>query len=226
MVHVPFRPISSKEKPAPPVSLIARIDQKEYILLPNASALVLICNKDLSVEDEHRIRIIVPMTNDHGQGIIELEGLWLGKGGKLLRVNGSLLPEEYENEDLLSAENEQLGEKHRTGLDGLLSTNENQNSELDKNSIKHDQTSLVGQARRKMIEIVTDSPGFLASKHRGRESGSAHDLLAGIMGWEYMLGEMFGADHVGIGVDGMCLIQNCIGGLGQPSGIGDVFLRR
>lgn len=51
-------------------------------------------------------------------------------------------------------------------------------------------------------------------------------MLAGVMGWEYLLGEMFGADHVGIGVDGMCLTPDCIGGTGQPAGLGDVFFRR
>ena len=51
-------------------------------------------------------------------------------------------------------------------------------------------------------------------------------LLAGGMGWEYLLGEIFGADHVGVGVDGMGLTQDCIGGVCEPSGIGDVFFRR
>ena len=223
MIHVPFRPISSKEKPAPPVSLLARIDQEEYILLPNASALVSICNNYLSIEDEHRIRIIAPMTDDHGQGIIELEGLWLSKGGRLLRVEGSLLSEEYENEDSFSAENDQVGEKHRTGLHGLPNSNRNYDSELKENIDEQDETSSVSQARKKVIEIVSDCPGSFSGRNR---TGGADGLLAGVMGWEYLLGDMFGADHINIGVDGMCLTQNCIGGFGQPSGIEDVFFRR
>lgn len=226
MIHVPFRPVSSKGKPAPPVSLLARIDQEEYILLPNASALVSICNNYLNIEDEHRIRIVAPMTDDHGQGIIQLEGLWLSKGGKLLRVDGSLLSEEYENEDSFSAENEQVGEKHRAGLQGLLSTFKNHDIELEKSNGEQDETSSTGQPRKKIIEIVTDSPGSLFGRRRGNRTGGADGLLAGVMSWEYLLGDMFGADHVGIDLDGMCLIQNCIGGFGQPSGIGDVFFRR
>ena len=56
--------------------------------------------------------------------------------------------------------------------------------------------------------------------------GGADGLLAGVMRWEYLLGEMFGVDHVTIGVDGMCLIQDCVGGTGNPSGMGDIFFRR
>lgn len=224
--HVPFRPISSNETPSPPVSLLARIDQEEYVLLPNASALVSICNGDLGVADEHRIRVVAPMTDDHGQGTLELEGLWLSRGGKLLRVEGSLLSEEYENEDAFSAENEQVGERHRTGLNNLLKTNDIHESELESDSDDDEGNSLASQSRKKILEIITDSPGSFPGKRKPNRTGGADGLLAGIMGWEYLLGEMFGADHVGIGVDGMCLIQNCIGGVGQPNGIGDVFFRR
>lgn len=225
-VHVPFRPISSNEKPSPPVSLLARIDQEEYVLLPNASALVSICNGDLSVADEHRIRVIAPMTDDRGQGTLELEGLWLSRGGKILRVEGSHLSEEFENEDAFSAENEQVGERHRTGLNDLLKTNDNHASDLESDGGDDEESSSTSQSQRKILEIITDSPGFFHGKRKTNRTGGADGLLAGIMGWEYLLGEMFGADHVGIGVDGMCLIQNCIGGVGQPNGIGDVFFRR
>lgn len=222
-VHVPFRPISSNEKPSPPVSLIVRIDQEEYVLLPQASALVSICNGDLNVTDEHRIRVVAPMTDDRGQGILELEGLWLSRGGILLRVEGSLLSEEYENEDAFSAENEQVGERHRTGLNDLLKTNDNHRSEF---GIDNGEKPSISRSRKKILEIITDSPGSFPRKPKANRTGGADGLLAGIMGWEYLLGEMFGADHVGIGVDGMCLIQNCVGGVGQPNGIGDVFFRR
>ena len=224
-VHVPFRPISSNEMRSPPVSLLARIDQEEYVLLPNASALVSICNGDLSVADEHRIRVVAPMTDDHGQGILELEGLWLSQGGKLLRVEGSLLSEEYENEDAFSAENEQIGERHRTGLNDLLKTNDNHESELESDS-GDEERSPMSQSRKKILEIITDSPSSFPRKRRANRTGGSDGLLAGIMGWEYLLGVMFGAEDIGIGVDGMCLIQNCIGGVGQPNGIGDAFFRR
>jgi len=46
------------------------------------------------------------------------------------------------------------------------------------------------------------------------------------MGWEYLLGDMFESDHVMIGMDGMCLIPDCIGGRGSPAGLADVFFQR
>lgn len=225
-IRVPFRPISAKEKPSLPISLLARIDEEEYILLPNASALVSVRRDDLSANDEHRVRIVAPMTDDQGQGIIEFEGLWLSKGGKLLRVEGSLLSEEFENEDEFSAENDQIGERHRTGLNGLLNNKNHHESGVEKSGNDDHKNPSTMPTRKKILEIITDSPGSFPGKRQGTRTGGADGLLAGVMGWEYLLGEMFGADHVGIGVDGMCLIQNCIGGVGQPNGLGDVFFRR
>lgn len=225
-IHVPFRPISTKEKPSPPVSLLAQVDQEEYILLPNASALVPICSSNLNQAEEHQIRIVAPMTDEHGQGVVEFEGLWISKGGKLLRVEGSLLGEEYESEDSFDAENEQVGEKHRIGLSEL---SKNTHHTENRSEVEHkDAFGSANQPRRrkKVIEIVTDSPGSFGGKHKSARTGGADGLLAGVMGWEYLIGDMFGADHIGIGVEGMCLTQECIGGIGSPAGIGEVFFRR
>ena len=196
LVHVPFRPVSLRDQPSPPISLLARVDQEEYILLPNASALVTVCNHDLSKSDEHYIRIIAPMTDNNGTGIVELEGIWLSKGGKLVRIEGTFGNEDWDPEDRQDHEDHEEYENHE---------------DLD---------------RKKMLEVITDSPGSIADNHRSSRTGGADGLLAGVMGWEYLLGEIFGADHVGVGVDGMCLTQDCIGGVGEPSGIGDVFFRR
>ena len=223
--RISFRPPPG-EKPAPPISLLARVDQEEYILLPNASALVSVCSGRLAMDEEHHIRIVAPMTDDHGRGIVELEGLWLSKGGKLVRVDGSLLSEEYANEDLFHAENDQVGERHRKGLNGLLRENSQGNNVQAATSDEDEEIPVEIQGRKRILEVITDSPGSLSGRQRGRRAGGADGLLAGVMGWEYLLGEMFDADHVGIGVDGMCLTQNCIGGTGQPAGMGDVFFRR
>lgn len=226
VVHVPFRPVTSEETPSSPISLLARVDQEEYILFPNASTLVPISNNDLSLDDDHRIRIIAPMTDNSGHGIVELEGIWLSKGGKLLRVEGSMLAEEYENEDALIAENEQVGEKHRLRPSSLQGTDGCSQDGPYVDSCDDDSSLASFPARRKILEVITDSLGTFIGKHRGSRTGGADGLLAGIMGWEYLLGEMFSTDHVSIGVDGMCLTQGCIGGVGQPSGISDVFFRR
>lgn len=79
---------------------------------------------------------------------------------------------------------------------------------------------------RRMLEIVTDLPGSMAGKDRRKNAGTSRGILAGVMGWEYLLGEMFGSDHVTIGNDGMCLIPDCIGGRGSPAGLADVFFQR
>ena len=220
--HYSFRPITATEKPAPPISLLARVDGEDYIILQNASSLVSVCSNDLSREEEHRIRVAAPMTDDNGRGILELEGLWLSKGGQLLRVQGSLLAEEYQDEDALSAENDQIGEKHRSGLIDILKGIKPDQKET---IVKEDLPTML-RDRKKILEVITDVPGSFRAQHTGGRSGGADNVLAGVMGWEYLLGEMFGADHVGIGMDGMCLTQDCIGGVGFPAGLGDVFFRR
>lgn len=224
--HYSFRPIPG-DKAAPPVSLLAEVDDQEYILLPNSSSLVTISSKGLDERTEHHVRIVAPMTDDHGLGVVELEGLWLSKGGKLVKVAGSLLSEDYVNEDTLDPENDEVGERHRTGLNDIEEDGTSKSGrQIASDIAQADDLSFANEDRRKLVEIITDSPGSLAGKQRSRRTGGADDLLSGVMGWEYLLGEMFGADHVGIGVDGMCLTPDCIGGSGAPAGMGDVFFRR
>ena len=221
-----FRPIPSNEKPALPISLLVRVDSEEYVLLPNSSGPVSVCPNDLSKDEEHHIRITAPMTDDGGKGTFELEGLWLSKGGQLLRVQGSLLGDEYADEDSLNAQNNQVGEKHRVGLEEILGGKGTSGAKNAKDAIVHNDLPTILQERKKLIEVITDSPGSFHSRHSGTRTGGADGLLAGVMGWEYLLGEMFDTDHVAIGVDGMCMTQDCIGGVGSPAGLGDVFFRR
>lgn len=224
--HYSFQPIPG-DQAAPPVSLLAEVDDQEYILLPKSSSLVTISSNGLDERMEHHVRVVAPMTDDHGMGVVELEGLWLSKGGKLVKVAGSLLSEDYANEDLLDAENDQVGEKHRTGLNGIEKDGTSKSDrQKGSDTAEDDELAFTYQDRKKLLEVITDSPGSMTGKQRGRRAGGADDLLSGVMGWEYLLGEMFGADHVGIGVDGMCLTPDCIGGSGEPAGMGDVFFRR
>lgn len=224
--HYSFHPIPS-DKAAAPVSLLAEVDDQEYILLPNSSSLVTISSKGLDERTEHHVRVVAPMTDDHGLGVVELEGLWLSKGGKLVNVAGSLLGEDYENEDLLNAENDRVGAKHQTGLNDIGEDGTSKiGRQIASDIVKDEHPPRVSQDRKKLLEIITDSPGSLTGKQRGKRTGGADGLLSGVMGWEYLLGEMFGVDHVGISVEGMCLMPDCIGGTGQPAGMGDVFFRR
>ncbi|MCJ1278851.1 hypothetical protein MMC21_006670 [Puttea exsequens] len=222
--HFRFHAASANEKPALPISLLAQVDDEEYILLPNSSSLVSISSNSLDLSKQHRVRIIAPMTDNLGQGVVELDGLWLSKGGKLLKVPGSMLSEDYLDEDLLKAENDQVGKKHRTGLHQI---EKDGNTKHDQHTISEEMEERLAEAsnRKRILEVISDSPGSFPERQRGRRTGGADGLLSGVMGWDYLLGEMFGADHVTIGADGMCLIPECIGGTGQPAGLGDVFFR-
>lgn len=224
--HLSFHPLPANQKPASPVSLLARIDDEEYVLLPSVSSLVRVCIDTLSPEQEHQIRIIAPMIDDGGKGIVELEGFWLSKGGSLEKVAGSTLDEEYEDEDVLRAENSLVGEKHRVSLNKLEHDSTNRFHHSHHNGESEQGLLLASPERRKVIEVITDTPGSFTKRHQAKRTGGADGLLAGVMGWEYLLGEMFSADHVCIGVDGMCLTQECHGSNGYPAGIGDVFFRR
>ncbi|KAI9817443.1 MAG: hypothetical protein M1827_001053 [Pycnora praestabilis] len=224
--HLSFHPSPDTHEPAAPVSLLARIDQEEYILLPNSSALVSVRTRTLNANEVHNIRIVAPMIDGSGSGVLEFEGLWLENGGKLLRVAGSQLADEVEEEDAFQAESSTIGEKHRLGLLEFRGGGDSSEIELKKGDLGgiEDNERTHGE-RRKLLEVVTDSPGSLGGKYMGKRTGGAAGLLAGVMGWEYLLGEMFGVDHVQIGADGMCLMQDCVGGIGNPAGMGDVFFR-
>ncbi|KAL8883373.1 MAG: hypothetical protein Q9192_007208, partial [Flavoplaca navasiana] len=222
--HLSFRPNSVNDKPAPPISVLARVDQEEYILLPNASSLVAICSGSLQHDAVHSIRIIAPMTDNEGRGIIQLEGIWLSKGGYFEPIGGLSSSEGSNDEDPFGAQNDEIGEKHRSGLSKLL-RGSGQSGRVQHQEVLQPEESWDFRDRRKNLEVITDTPGSFGGRNRGKRSGGADGLLAGVMGWEYLLGEMFGVDHTAIGVDGMCLIQDCVGGVGHPAGLGDTFFR-
>lgn len=81
-------------------------------------------------------------------------------------------------------------------------------------------------AGKRMLEVITDLPGVAVSRHQSNQGFEARGIFAGVMGWDYLLGEMFNADHASISIDGMCLVRNCIGGRDSPETIADTFFRR
>jgi hypothetical protein len=109
-----------------------------------------------------------------------------------------------------------------------LETTPNENTNMDDGgrSFVGERPKLLTPAVRKMLEIVTDMPGSMSGRNIPKNLAVTRGILGGVMGWDYFLGEMFGADHVTIGMDGMCLIQDCIGGRGSPAGLADVFFQR
>ncbi|KAI9778025.1 MAG: hypothetical protein M1839_008430 [Geoglossum umbratile] len=189
--HLSFH-ASLSRLPAPPISLLARIDQEEYILIPNSTSLVPIRVGDLDPHMLHDVRVIAPMTDDSGQGKLEFEGVWLSKGGEILGVQGSQLGEEIEEGDELEAKGGNAGESDYP---------DSSNTDIDRyeevNKSEGEGERQMASLRKKLLEIVTDSPGFLGHASSMTRTGGGSGLLGGVMGWDYLLGEMFGADHVG-----------------------------
>ena len=223
--HISFRPESANAKPALPISLIYRTDRDDFRLHVNASGLVTIRSGTLKREDTHNIRVIATMTDDRGKGVFQLEGIWLSKGGRFNWVDRVVRPHD-DDEDLLRAESDKVGEQHRKGLSQLLKGKSQDPLLEEPQEESKDQALLNFRDRKKLVEIITDNPGSFTRRTEGKYTKGQYSLLDGVKGWEYLLGEMFHVDHVAIGVDGMCLIQDCVGGHGQPNGIGDVFFRR
>lgn len=60
---------------------------------------------------------------------------------------------------------------------------------------------------RKMLEIVTDLPGSRSLRNEN-EKATTRGVIGGVLGWEYLLGEMFASDHVTIGMDVSYNAQN------------------
>ncbi|KAI9682506.1 MAG: hypothetical protein M1829_000298 [Trizodia sp. TS-e1964] len=219
--HLSFR-ARKPLQPTAPISLLARIDDEEYIFLPNSSALVKIRYKDLDPRISHQVRIIAPMVDESIGAMLEFQGLWLDKGGRLLRVEGTQLQSGDLEEEPSESNNATVWAKHRLGLSRLLN---GQKLAQDTSKVE-DIVKDSKEGKKKILEIMTDRP-YLPKRNRdnGLEAEEGNDYLSGVMSWHYLLGDMFGVDHVTIGVDGMCLSQGCIGGTGEPAGLGDVFFR-
>lgn len=215
-----FTGVAKLKGSAPPISLLALIDEEEYIVLPNATGLVPIRDKDLDRRVSHSIRVIAPMTDNEGEGVVQLDGIWLDQGGQLLPVEGSSAAYMGDDEDL---DSDDIGKPHRLGLSNLVNGRKNK-SPGDDNADLGDSTF---KLRKKLVEVVTDQAAHLANKPRksGRQT-ITDTLLSGVMGWEYLIGEMFTVDHVAVATEGMCLVHDCVGGAGAPSGMGDMFFRR
>ncbi|KAI9805033.1 MAG: hypothetical protein M1833_006337 [Piccolia ochrophora] len=225
--HLSFGAASQLRKYTDPISLLAQVDNEDFVLMPNASGIVTVRRRDMDPGVVHNVRVIAPMTEKYG-GVVEFEGLWLDHGGRLLRVEGSQLEDEVEQEDAPYAENAIVGKQHGLELKRLLtgagsSRGKVNNNPSDINEMT-DEIPVNGE-RKKLLEILTDMPGSVAVSVNNTQKSGGSSLLGGVMGWEYLIGDMFGADHVSISVPGMCLMQDCIRATGTPIGLGDVFFR-
>ena len=173
------------------------------------------------------------MLDDQAGGVVQLEGFWLEKGGKLNQMDGPQFEVGLEDwdEHRLERESRAVGREHSLGWARLVRGGSFRASEMEAATPESKGTRDKGRIRAKrkpVLEVVTDYPGFFGPRRPNSGSHAKDDfgLLGGVEGWEYLLGEMFEVDHITLGLNGMCLVSNCIGGAGFPAGIGDVFFRR
>ncbi|QSZ34674.1 hypothetical protein DSL72_007528 [Monilinia vaccinii-corymbosi] len=195
-------PPSLDNTSAEPISLLAQVDDEEYVILPNATSLVAIRTRNLDPQSQHVIRVIAPMVGRDTVETFQFLGVWIDEVGQLIPVPNPI-----------STKKPQLSAR------GIKSE--------DFDGFRNDLPRKV-TPQRKMLEIITDLPGSMTGRDRRKHRiapNFANGILGGVMGWEYLTGEMFGSDHVTIGMDGMCLVQECIGGRGSPTGLADVFFQ-
>lgn len=208
-----FGPVSGKTRSAPPVSLLSRVDYGEYYHFPQSSkGLVAVSAAGLSPLEDHIIRIMALAVDGKTHTHMQFEGLWLDKGGSLIpspkqqeiirpkAVSGgsSMLPDE-------------IGQYSRQHL-GPEKFPKERGSSLDERQSQH-----LPLVPRKTLEVVTDVP---------RATPNSNMSLAALRGWEEMIGDMFGVDHVRFMLDAMCLVSPCIGGSTKAASVKDAYFRR
>ncbi|EPE26697.1 hypothetical protein GLAREA_02610 [Glarea lozoyensis ATCC 20868] len=181
--------LGSKVSSVPPISLLVKVDDDDYLVFRDAASFVSVRNRNLNPLEKHAIRVIAPMVQDGRVETLQIEGIYLDKDAHLIAPSS-------------------LGDVLDSQAESLSSSGQNKYS-----------------SNRKMIEIITDLPKFAGSKGRDNQDQPAHNILKGIRGWDYLLGEMFDADHASVGMGGMCLVPNCIGGKGDPATIAELFFR-
>jgi len=213
--HLDFHPVSRKTRAAAPVSLVSRVDHGEYRYFPQSGkGLVAIAAASLEPSQDHIIRIMAHGIDGEGHRGLEFEGLWLNNGGSLISsqrkketarpemvsVAISMQPDKFAHEPHQSPKTEEVSKTESSGL----SDNRSEYFLL---------------FPRKTLEIVTDTPHTVRAR-------PIHKSLAALERWSDLVGEMFGADHVSITVDGMCLTSPCLRGAAQSASVKDIFFRR
>ena len=192
--------------------------------MPLARGLVRIVSS-LSLSSHH-VRVIAPMLDQHPHNILQLNGIYVERWGK---VNGQSRPAPLTS----------FFEKALTyGVQDLLKWRATDSSDTDKpahgNTGFSDNNNLlvtplmaptIAAPSRRLLEVVTDSPGFYLGSERAALGARAADIAAFVGAWEFQLGEMFSAAHTSTSVAGMCLIANCSGGMASPVGLGDAYFR-
>ncbi|CCD47880.1 hypothetical protein BofuT4_P113840.1 [Botrytis cinerea T4] len=78
------------DKSAEPISLLAQVDDEEYVILPNATSLVVVRTNDLDPHSPHIIRIIAPMIGRDAIETFQFTGVWIDENGQLIPVQNPM----------------------------------------------------------------------------------------------------------------------------------------
>ncbi len=219
--HLSHLPISEKTRPAFPIFLLSRIDNSEYQYFNRTGKeLVAIASGNLEPSKEHIIRIMSPNVNDKECAGIQFIGIWLNKGGMLVS------PQEWQmttQPAMVSATASTLIDDFtRYPKDSGYSRQDLKMGKIQKTrsrDLDDNKSSNPFIFPQKTLEIVTDVPNTLRAQNL---NSSQNDL----QGWEDMVGDLFGIDHVSIMLDRMCLTSPCMSTAAQPASIQETYFRR
>jgi hypothetical protein len=169
---------------------------------------------DMNTSEDHIVRITAPGIDDRVHRGLQFEGMWINTGGALISSRTKIKTiQPGTNSDAASIVHNTSAQSLQRGL--VMKGGHNTTGF----GVSDSAPKRPPLVPRKTLEIVSDLPRILGFH---RHNGS----LAAAVGWEDLIGDMFRADHVSIGVHGMCLLSPCIGGVGQPASIKDTFFRR
>lgn len=210
----PLRPRSEGSISITPMSLVSQIDGDEYTSFPHCGkGLIAIAAASLDPKKDHFIRIRTSAVGERYLGL-RFEGLWLNVGGHLIPSRGT---EASARQELISDVAPTLSNHSAQASRQRFVTYTPET--ISGGSLGDSRSQSPPAAARKVLEIMSDLPrSFPGHPDDEREKAVA--------GWEELVGDIFGADHVRIGVDGICLSLPCTGGMVEPATSKDVFFRR
>lgn len=210
-----FHPLSEKTSPTGPVSLVSCIDHGEHRYFHRCGrGLVAVTAAPLEPSEDHIVRLVAPDIDGEAHEGMKFEGIWLNDGASLV-----------------SPQEKRWGTRRGIFPD-VPQMLPNRSAQYSGQSLKTDKVKGPGSNNLndrgsqyspvfppKTLETVTDVRRSLRVQNES-------ESLPAIKGWEDLVGDMFGVNHVSIAVDGLCLTSPCISSPDQPVTVKDAFFRR
>ncbi|KAL9625338.1 MAG: hypothetical protein Q9160_000401 [Pyrenula sp. 1 TL-2023] len=169
--------------------------------------------------DEHEL-VVYPAT---GSGIVEVaDGILDASSSHHFRIIYSGYP--WDSGGTLQLEGFWIsigGQVSHIHDDGNIRRDDQNVKSLQQNSSI---PKLLPRFPRKLLEIITDSSRQLAPNSTSTTT-STEGVLEDLATWDYLVGEMFNADHVTLSVNDLCLAPDCNGSDSSSITISDTFYR-